>query len=208
MTRREQILIGMAGVAAIAAVVILLLPSGTSRPVPAPSALSPSLSAPANGGAAPAAPTTSAASAAPVVPSTLAGLLPPGAEAAAPPQAIVEQARKTLAEAVITPSQLYVLDAAMRQAAPNPFHPVPGKGDGPGGPDGTDGKSAAHDIAYSGYVAIGNSVLAILDGLEYRVGETVAETGYVVKSITPGKVVLASPGDVTDREIPYSGDDL
>ncbi|WP_243838179.1 hypothetical protein, partial [Nitratidesulfovibrio liaohensis] len=167
--------------------------------------------APANGGAAPATPTTSAPSAAPaapVVPSTLAGLLPPGAEATAPPQAIVEQARKTLAEAVITPSQLYVLDAAMRQAAPNPFHPVPGKGDGPGGPDGTDGKSAAHDIAYSGYVAIGNSVLAILDGLEYRVGETVAETGYVVKSITPGKVVLASPGDVTDREIPYSGDDL
>ncbi|MBG3875640.1 hypothetical protein FVW20_01005, partial [Desulfovibrio oxamicus] len=146
--------------------------------------------------------------ASPGAPSPLAGLLPPGAEAPGP---IVAQARKTLAEAVITPSQLYVLDAAVRQAAPNPFHPVPGKGDGTGGAggkDGKDGKSAAHDIAYTGYVAIGNSVLAILDGLEYRVGETVADTGYVVKSITPGKVVLASPGDVTDREISYSGDDL
>lgn len=202
MTRREQILIGMAGVAAIVAVVILLLPSGTSRPVPAASApggLSSSLSAPANGGAA------SSASPASSPPSALAGLLPPGAEAPGP---IVEQARKTLAEAVITPSQLYVLDAAVRQAAPNPFHPVAGKGDAPGGPDDKDGKNAAHDIAYTGYVAIGNSVLAILDGLEYRTGETVADTGYVVKSITPGKVVLASPGDVTDREIPYSGDDL
>ncbi|WP_353119873.1 hypothetical protein [Nitratidesulfovibrio sp.] len=205
MTRREQILIGMAGVAAIVAVVILLLPSGTSRPVPAAGAsggLSSSLSAPANGGAAPSAssgPTTSSG------PSGLTGLLSPGAEAPGP---IVEQARKTLAEAVITPSQLYVLDAAVRQAAPNPFYPVPGKGDGPGGSGDKDGKSAAHDIAYTGYVAIGNSVLAILDGLEYRTGETVADTGYVVKSITPGKVVLASPGDVTDREIPYSGDDL
>ncbi len=188
MTRREKIMIGMAGVAAIAAVVILLLPTGSSRPVTAvgsPGSVSSSLAG-ATG---------------------LAGGLPPGAEAPGP---IVEQARKTLAEAVITPSQLYVLDAAVRQAAPNPFHPVQGKGDGAGGagPDGKGGKSAAHDIAYTGYVAIGNSVLGILDGLEYRVGETVADTGYVVKSITPGKVVLASPGDVTDREIPYSGDDL
>ncbi len=201
MTRREQILIGMAGVAAIAAAVILLLPSAAPRPVPAASApgVSSSLSAPADGGTAPASPDA---------PSPLAGLLPPGADATGAPQAIVDQARKTLAEAVITPSQLYVLDAAVRQAAPNPFHPVPGKGDGTGGSGEKDGKSAAHDIAYTGYVAIGNSVLAILDGLEYRVGETVADTGYVVKSITPGKVVLASPGDVTDREIPYSGDDL
>jgi hypothetical protein len=195
MTTREKILLGMAGVAAIAAVVILLIPSGSSRPVPAagaPGSMSASLSGPTGA--------TGATG---------------GAEASGPPQApqaIVEQARKTLAEAVVTQSQLYVLDAATRQAAPNPFHPVPGKGDGTGGtgggPDGKDGKSAAHDIAFTGYVAIGNSVLAILDGLEYRVGETVADTGYVVKSITPGKVVLASPGDVTDREIPYSGDDL
>lgn len=194
MTRREKIMIGMAGVAAIAAVVILLLPSGASRPVTAvgaPGSVSSSLAGPTGGTGG----------------TGFAGVLPPGAEAPGP---IVEQARKTLAEAVITPSQLYVLDAAVRQAAPNPFHPVQGKGDGVGGagPDGKDGKSAAHDIAYTGYVAVGNSVLAILDGLEYRAGETVADTGYVVKSITPGKVVLASPGDVTDREIAYSGDDL
>ncbi|MBG3876219.1 hypothetical protein FVW20_04035, partial [Desulfovibrio oxamicus] len=68
MTRREQILIGMAGVAAIVAAVILLLPSGASRPVPtasAPGALSASLAAPANGDAAPASPGA---------PSPLAGL--------------------------------------------------------------------------------------------------------------------------------------
>lgn len=193
MTTREKILLGMAGVAAIAAVVILLIPSDSSRPVPAagaPGSMSASLTGPTGA-------------------ESLAAALPPGAEA---PALIVDQARKTLAEAVVTQSQLYVLDAATRQAAPNPFHPVPGKDGGAGGtgggPDGKDGKSAAHDIPYTGYVAIGNSVLAILDGLEYRVGETVADTGYVVKSITPGKVVLASPGDVTDREISYSGDDL
>ncbi len=192
MTRREKIMIGMAGVAAIAAVVILMLPTGSSRPVTAvgaPGSVSSSLAGATGGTGA----------------TGLAGGLPPGAEAPGP---IVELARKTLAEAVITPSQLYVLDAAVRQAAPNPFHPVQGKGEGGADTGGKDGKSAAHDIAYTGYVAIGNSVLGILDGLEYRVGETVADTGYVVKSITPGKVVLASPGDVTDREIPYSGDDL
>ncbi len=201
MTRREKILLGMAGVAAIAAVVILLLPSGSSRPGPvasAPGSLSSSLSGP----------TSSPGQAGADAPAGLAGTAAPLSFGAEAPGPIVTQARKTLAEAVITPNQLYVLDAAVRQAAPNPFYPTPGKGDGTGTGAAGSGKNAAHDIAYTGYVGIGNSVLAILDGLEYRPGETVADTGYVVKSITPAKVVLASPGDVTDREIPYSGDDL
>ncbi len=207
MTRREQILIGMAGVAAIAAVVILLLPSGSSRPGPAasaPGSLSSSLSGPTSSPGQPGQPGPAGADA----PAGLAGSAAPLSFGAEAPGPIVTQARKTLAEAVITPNQLYVLDAAVRQAAPNPFYPTPGKGDGTGAGAAGSGKNAAHDIAYTGYVGIGNSVLAILDGLEYRPGETVADTGYVVKSITPAKVVLASPGDVTDREIPYSGDDL
>ncbi|ABM28807.1 hypothetical protein [Nitratidesulfovibrio vulgaris] len=136
------------------------------------------------------------------------GGVTPKAVQTTPASTVVQNVQKALAEVPVSPSQLYVLDAAVRQASGNPFRlpPAPTVRSGSmAGPGGTD---SAQTMAYTGYLAVGNMVFAIVDGLEYRTGEAVADSGYVVKSITPGKVVLAAAEDGTERELPYTGDDL
>ncbi|WDP90796.1 MAG: hypothetical protein HUN04_14260 [Desulfobacter sp.] len=46
------------------------------------------------------------------------------------------------------------------------------------------------EIIYSGYIRAGAAVLAVINGMEYTVGELVADIGYKVHNITPSKVVL------------------
>lgn len=54
-----------------------------------------------------------------------------------------------------------------------------------------DGKGvAAIKIMYSGFVDTGRKRMAILNDIEYRIGEELKEEGYVLKSITPFKVVI------------------
>jgi len=43
---------------------------------------------------------------------------------------------------------------------------------------------------FSGYLAVGNKVFAILDGNEYQAGEKLLDSGYTVEKIFPGNVVI------------------
>lgn len=45
-------------------------------------------------------------------------------------------------------------------------------------------------MAYTGYLQTENSLLAIVNGMEYETGEQLRETGYYIKSISPHKVVI------------------
>lgn len=45
-------------------------------------------------------------------------------------------------------------------------------------------------FAYSGYVSLGKIRIAVINDSEYKAGEPVDDTGYVVTSITPSMVVL------------------
>lgn len=45
-------------------------------------------------------------------------------------------------------------------------------------------------FTYSGYIQIGKKLIAVINGLEYDVGEELVEPGYVVHSITPKKVMV------------------
>ncbi len=45
-------------------------------------------------------------------------------------------------------------------------------------------------FVYSGYMHVGDVSFAIINGIEYRKGETMPESGYKVITITPKKVVL------------------
>jgi len=45
-------------------------------------------------------------------------------------------------------------------------------------------------IIYSGYVDTGKQKLAVLNGIEYRIGEELKEEGYVLKNISPSKVIV------------------
>jgi len=61
-------------------------------------------------------------------------------------------------------------------------------------PGRTDSETAAGvvTLVYSGYLALGKKQLAIINGIEYEVGEQLAETDYVVQQITPRQVLITS----------------
>ena len=57
-------------------------------------------------------------------------------------------------------------------------------------------------IIYSGYVDSGKNKMAIINGLEYRVGEELELEGYVLKQITPSSVLIFNKYTGNKEEIP------
>ena len=47
-------------------------------------------------------------------------------------------------------------------------------------------------ILYTGYLEMGTTRLAIINGNEYATGDMLEQGGYVVRSITPSQIVLAT----------------
>jgi len=46
------------------------------------------------------------------------------------------------------------------------------------------------NLTYSGFIIAGENKLAVINGLEYKQGETVEKIGYTVERITPDKIFL------------------
>ena len=46
------------------------------------------------------------------------------------------------------------------------------------------------DFTYTGYIQMGDKMLAIINGLEYETGDTIDPGGYIVRSISPSRVEL------------------
>lgn len=64
------------------------------------------------------------------------------------------------------------------------------------------GSGLAAKIIYSGYVDAGKMKIAIINGLEYRVGEQLEMEGYVLKRVTPAKVLIVNKNTGSEVEIP------
>ena len=76
-------------------------------------------------------------------------------------------------------------------------------------PDAQQSASAnASGLVYSGYVQAGKEALAIIGGLEYGVGDTLPNTGDVIRFIGSDGVRLYSPSRNAEWTLPYSGDDI
>ncbi|MCG8566358.1 MAG: general secretion pathway protein GspB [Desulfobacterales bacterium] len=54
------------------------------------------------------------------------------------------------------------------------------------------------DLVYSGFMQAGDHILAVINNMEYSIGELVKETGLTLSQITPAKVVLKNS---SQREI-------
>ena len=94
--------------------------------------------------------------------------------------------------------------ASLRPAPRNPFT-LPANGL----PDAQQAASAnASGLVYSGYVQAGKEALAIIGGLEYGVGDTLPNTGDVIRFIGSDGVRLYSPSRNAEWTLPYSGDDI
>ena len=57
-------------------------------------------------------------------------------------------------------------------------------------------------IIYSGYVDSGKNKMAVINGLEYRLGEELELEGYVLKQITPSSVLIFNKYTGNKEEIP------
>ncbi len=112
------------------------------------------------------------------------------------------QAEKALEEAALSDQQRRVLEVAAAPWRPDLFYPLPEMERIP--QDDTVDADSGSDLEYSGYLAVGDREMAIINGLEYRVGETIAETRYVLRAITPDRVFMEASGDGESISVPYS----
>ena len=67
--------------------------------------------------------------------------------------------------------------------------------------------TAARLPRYTGYVELGSGRLAIVDGIEYQVGDNLEGGGYKVAAISPDQVVLEILANGNRVEVPYEGQD-
>ncbi|MEA4856762.1 MAG: hypothetical protein AAGU21_10445 [Solidesulfovibrio sp.] len=58
---------------------------------------------------------------------------------------------------------------------------------------------------YTGYVELGSGRLAVVDGMEYQVGDALESGGYKVVAIAPDQVVLESLVNGQRMTLPYEG---
>ncbi len=47
-------------------------------------------------------------------------------------------------------------------------------------------------LIYSGFIQVGETILGVINGMEYSIGELILDAGYKVSQITPLKVVLVT----------------
>ena len=64
------------------------------------------------------------------------------------------------------------------------------------------GKASAVKIIYSGYVDAGKKKMAVINGVEYGLGEQLELEGYVLKNITSSKVVIFNKNTGSEVSIP------
>jgi hypothetical protein len=121
-----------------------------------------------------------------------------------------EEVKKTLDQSKLTQDQLYRIRLLADNATADPFYggkAVLAQDDGRGLVPG----EAAAPLVYSGFIKVGPKVLAVINGIEYAVGDELAEGGYSLKAIDKHFVVLertdGSTGRRLSRRVPLAEDD-
>jgi hypothetical protein len=119
-------------------------------------------------------------------------------------KAFSAQLTEDLKKDILTGLDRYVLERAEAEWASDPFlgkklsSAVETAGGAAGGQPGI--------FAYSGYLEAGRKKLAIINGMEYQVGEQLEPGGYVVLSIDPEKVILEDIGKHGQITLPFTGE--
>ena len=49
-------------------------------------------------------------------------------------------------------------------------------------------------MTYSGFLRMGDKLLAIINGMEYETGDRLEPSGFIIRSISPSRVIIAPPG--------------
>ncbi|HMO04891.1 MAG TPA: hypothetical protein PKC67_05255 [Kiritimatiellia bacterium] len=99
-------------------------------------------------------------------------------------QAFADTQRAALSAVRLTPGEKSALDRAAGPWAESPFI------DRVGGI--RAGAGAVSEFRYTGFMQFGESRLAIVNGREYRTGETITATDFIVETIEPSQVILVA----------------
>ena len=142
--------------------------------------------------------------------STLPGAAP-GAAPTGASKVMVDEVAKNMDKARLTPQQAYRLGLLTDNATGNPFYG--GQGgislEDDRGMDGAGG--AGPEFVFSGYMKVGNKLFAVINGVEYAIGDELAEGDYRVQGIDKNFVVLertdGSTGRRLTRRVPLVEDD-
>jgi hypothetical protein len=119
-------------------------------------------------------------------------------------KAFAAQVTEDLKKDVLTGADRYVLERAAAEWVSDPFleQKLSSVVETAKGADG--GQPGI--FAYSGYLEVGKMRLAIINGMEYQVGEQLEPGGYIVQSIDPEKVILQDVGKHGQVTLPFTGE--
>ena len=116
-------------------------------------------------------------------------------------KALLDEVAKTVEQAKLNNEQAYRIALLVDNATGDPFY---GGGGGISQEDdrGLGGGAGGEDqLLYSGYIKIGQKLLAVINGVEYAVGDELAEGGYKVQAIDKNFVLLERTDGSTGRKL-------
>lgn len=116
--------------------------------------------------------------------------------------ALLSQTAASISTLNVSDHEQYALDASTRMLIHNPF--ASARTNTLGGVK----KTVLYNFVYSGYIALPNKKMAIINNMEYAEGDSLAESGDIISEIHPDHVLIFSPKQQTEWELHYSGEDL
>lgn len=117
-----------------------------------------------------------------------------------PPSELAAKVMGELSKQALTPAQACALSREKAEWPKDPFlgKPLASTAEAP-----KTGPSPDIQLTYSGCIVAGNKALAIINGMEYQIGEELQGGGYTVVSIDPDKVVLQPSGKKGAIIVPF-----
>jgi hypothetical protein len=92
----------------------------------------------------------------------------------------------------LSKSQAYVLRKAETQWKQDPFIQVEPKASEE--VEDRQEPVLTSEAIYTGFLRMGEKKLAIINGMEYETGDILEPDGFIIRSISPSRVVIAAPG--------------
>ncbi|HYA42620.1 MAG TPA: hypothetical protein VEF34_15050 [Syntrophobacteraceae bacterium] len=113
-----------------------------------------------------------------------------------------EEAEK---KALLSEGQVRILELASTEWASDPFLGKKLTAAKPASPKAGETHTA---LAYTGFVIAGQARLAVINGMEYQVGEVVLGSELVVQAISPQNVVVKQLNGPESFSVPFTGEVL
>lgn len=114
----------------------------------------------------------------------------------------VSDVAKSLSRKDLSGKETYVLDRASAKWAKDPFLEKAGLSPESRKDIEIETSAIAKSFSYLGYLEMGNRKLAVINGMEYEIGEELGKAGYVVKGISPTRVVIGPAGENIEIILP------